>query len=201
MIIERNITPFSIRSDETISAALRKIDTNNEGFVFVLDDSGVLEGVLTDGDFRRWLLAKSSVDLEQKVGLVANNRFVSAGLHDKAETIAALFSAKIKFVPLSDERQRLVGLARQRQVMEGFQIGSHLISPESRCFIIAEIGINHNGSTENAKELILAAKSAGVDCVKFQMRNLGALYRNNNATNFSSEDLGAQYTQNMVAKF
>ena len=35
-------------------------------------------------------------------------------------------------------------------------------------YIIAEIGINHNGDMSLAKEMIVAAKNAGADCVKFQ---------------------------------
>ncbi|WP_294883662.1 MULTISPECIES: N-acetylneuraminate synthase family protein [unclassified Sulfurimonas] len=35
-------------------------------------------------------------------------------------------------------------------------------------FIIAEVGINHNGSVEIAKKMIDEAKECGVDCVKFQ---------------------------------
>jgi N,N'-diacetyllegionaminate synthase len=35
-------------------------------------------------------------------------------------------------------------------------------------FIIAEAGVNHNGSLDIAKQLVDAAKAAGVDCVKFQ---------------------------------
>jgi len=38
-------------------------------------------------------------------------------------------------------------------------------------YIIAEIGINHNGSLEVAKKLIDIASVAGCDCVKFQKRN------------------------------
>jgi N-acetylneuraminate synthase len=43
-------------------------------------------------------------------------------------------------------------------------------------FIIAEIGINHNGSLENAKKLIQVAKDCGCDAVKFQKRTIDIVY-------------------------
>jgi N-acetylneuraminate synthase len=43
-------------------------------------------------------------------------------------------------------------------------------------FIIAEIGINHNGDIDIAKDLIAAAKSAGCDAVKFQKRTIEKVY-------------------------
>ena len=43
-------------------------------------------------------------------------------------------------------------------------------------FIIAEIGINHNGSIKIAKELIDMAKEAGCDAVKFQKRDINIVY-------------------------
>lgn len=43
-------------------------------------------------------------------------------------------------------------------------------------FIIAEIGINHNGDIKIAKELINAAKDAGCDAVKFQKRTIDLVY-------------------------
>jgi len=43
-------------------------------------------------------------------------------------------------------------------------------------FIIAEIGINHNGSLEIAKKLIDIATDAGCDAVKFQKRNVEKVY-------------------------
>ncbi|WP_348799447.1 N-acetylneuraminate synthase [Flavobacterium adhaerens] len=38
----------------------------------------------------------------------------------------------------------------------------------NKTYIIAEVGVNHNGDSKIAKELIKEAKNAGADCVKFQ---------------------------------
>lgn len=46
-----------------------------------------------------------------------------------------------------------------------------------RIFIIAEIGINHNGSMQYAKELIDLAKDCGCDAVKFQKRTIDVVYK------------------------
>jgi N-acetylneuraminate synthase len=46
----------------------------------------------------------------------------------------------------------------------------------SKTFLIAEIGINHNGSIDIAKKLILNAKMAGFDAVKFQKRDINLVY-------------------------
>jgi len=54
--------------------------------------------------------------------------------------------------------------------VETVRIGSRLVGLNQPVFIIAEIGINHNGEVEVAKKLIDVAKDAGCDAVKFQKR-------------------------------
>ena len=49
-------------------------------------------------------------------------------------------------------------------------IGGRTLGNGSPCFVVGEIGINHNGDVETARKLIDAAKSAGCDAVKFQKR-------------------------------
>jgi N-acetylneuraminate synthase len=50
------------------------------------------------------------------------------------------------------------------------RIGERWIGDGHAVYIVAEIGINHNGDIEIAKQLIQAAKHAGVDAIKFQKR-------------------------------
>lgn len=50
------------------------------------------------------------------------------------------------------------------------KIGNKLIGPGLPCYIIAEIGINHNGDFDIAKQLIKMSADAGCDAVKFQKR-------------------------------
>lgn len=57
------------------------------------------------------------------------------------------------------------------------RIGDREIGPDEPTYIVAEIGINHNGDAELAKRLIDAAADAKVDAVKFQKRHLPSLYR------------------------
>lgn len=55
-------------------------------------------------------------------------------------------------------------------------IGTRSLGEGEPCFVIAEIGINHNGSLEIAKKLIDATVEAGADAVKFQKRSVAVVY-------------------------
>ena len=50
------------------------------------------------------------------------------------------------------------------------------MAPNQQPFLIAEIGINHNGDMAIAKEIMDAAADAGFDAVKFQKRTVDAVY-------------------------
>ena len=56
------------------------------------------------------------------------------------------------------------------------QIGSNLISDESDAYVIAEIGHNHQGDLEKARDLFHAAKMSGVQAVKLQKRDNKTLF-------------------------
>ena len=80
-------------------------------------------------------------------------------------------------------------------------VGSHVIGDRTPALVVAEIGINHNGSVAMAKELVDAAHAAGADCAKFQMRDLPTLYRNHGDADDGREDLGSQYVLGLLNRF
>lgn len=56
------------------------------------------------------------------------------------------------------------------------KIADRIIGKDNPCFIIAEIGINHNGSVALAKQMIDIAITTGCDAVKFQKRTIDVVY-------------------------
>jgi sialic acid synthase SpsE len=59
--------------------------------------------------------------------------------------------------------------------MQPMRIGQREVGENAPVFVIAEAGVNHNGSLETALELIDVAAEAGCDAVKFQKRNVRAM--------------------------
>ncbi len=55
-------------------------------------------------------------------------------------------------------------------------LGNKLVGDGQPCYIVAEIGINHNGDIDLAKRLISVAVAAGCDAVKFQKRTVDVVY-------------------------
>lgn len=57
-----------------------------------------------------------------------------------------------------------------------FTIGDKVVSSESDCYVIAEIGHNHQGNIDTCKAMFVAAAQCGADAVKLQKRDNRALY-------------------------
>ncbi|MGE5505901.1 MAG: N-acetylneuraminate synthase family protein [Actinomycetota bacterium] len=199
MNIEHNLARYVVFAEAPILDALAKMTQQKQRFIFSVTASGHLEGVVTDGDIRRWLVEQEHIDLTLPIARVSNKKFVSASVDEDPETVAQMFSEVIEFVPLLDGWGHLVAVAHRKPralVLGGFTIGS-----DSPAFLISEIGNNHNGDVELAHRLVDLAADAGAQCVKFQMRSMSSLYRNRGRADSSGEDLGAEYTLDLLARF
>ena len=199
MIIDRDIAPLIVFSEDDIVAALRKINANKRGVVLCVSGSGQLEGVLTDGDVRRWLVEGGEFDFDTSALKVANRDFTAVREGSDEATINARFSDRVSFVPIIDAHNHLLAVAWRDS--KTISIAGRTIGPGEPAYLIAEIGNNHNGSIELAKRLVDLAADAGADCAKFQMRDMSTLYRNEGAADDESADLGAQYTLDLLARF
>lgn len=80
------------------------------------------------------------------------------------------------------------------------RIGNRLLGNDEPCYVIAEIGNNHNGDFDRAIALVDAAVAAGADCAKFQMRKLDEVYRASSLSG-KDDDLAVEYTLDLLRRF
>jgi N-acetylneuraminate synthase len=79
-------------------------------------------------------------------------------------------------------------------VTETLHLGTATAGHGNPTYIIAEAGINHNGSVQIAKQLIDLAVDAGADAVKFQKRTLADTYLTELVKDPSIAEMGVEYT-------
>ena len=84
--------------------------------------------------------------------------------------------------------------------MAEIRIGNRTIGPGRPPFIVAEAGINHNGDVNLAKTMILAAKEAGADAVKFGMFKAEEFVGDPNLT-YTYVSQGREVTESMLGMF
>jgi len=199
MNVTKKIREFIVLSGESILAALNKLSASSSKTLFVVENSGVLLGSVTDGDFRRWITSSNTLDLEQPVDRIMNRSCVSCPQTSQYSDIFRYFRPDCKFIPLTDPVGRVVAVAHMNN--NELTLGHWTISENTPVFIIAEIGNNHNADIEMARSLIDKSISAGANCVKFQMRDMKCLYNLRDDDVPMQLDLSAQYTIDMLNKF
>lgn len=200
MILDRDIKRFCVRSSEKLKHVLVYLNQNKLRFLLCVDDSRRLVGVFTPGDLNRWLIADGTHSLDVPIIDVSQRKPLTAPEGADAYEIHAILG-KVAYVPIIDSDERPVAIATRRHLHKGLQISGRQISQNDPVFVIAEIGNNHNGSLDLAKRLIDEACASGADCAKFQMRDLSSLYANSGDSADARENLGSQYTLDLLSRF
>jgi N-acetylneuraminate synthase len=83
---------------------------------------------------------------------------------------------KLAWIEYKEKHTKDVLDRTKRKDLPKVKIGNKVVGDGQSVFIIAEIGINHNGDVEIAKKLIDVASEAGCDAVKFQKRTIDIVY-------------------------
>jgi mannose-6-phosphate isomerase-like protein (cupin superfamily) len=106
------IDKYLINKNETIKSALKKIDGNHLGIIFIEDDNKVV-GVATDGDIRRFMLKENNLglaihecmnkDFFYLIDSDVNNNLILESLNDK-----------IKVIPVLNTKRNLVSVISDR---------------------------------------------------------------------------------------
>ena len=93
--------------DETISirGALKKVEENHHGFVFLRNSEEQIVGLATDGDIRRGLIR--DVSLDDLITSCANHEFVWASVDTSREQLIKQLDGHIKFIPVLDDQRKL----------------------------------------------------------------------------------------------
>lgn len=115
---------FKIGSAKNIRDTIKQIDSNGEGFVFVVDDNDKVIGMVTDGDFRRAILNGTS--LAENCLVIANRSFIyiDKGVTER-EIINIFLQSRIDHLPVL-EGGNLVEILRRGD----FNLSGKVVLPD-----------------------------------------------------------------------
>lgn len=103
-----SLKKYIINKNSKLISALEKIDSNNKGFLVVIDDEKVC-GVITDGDIRRDLI--KAKDLNKTINTIYTDSFIFLTINDGFKKVVEFFKeSNIKFLPILDENKKLINI-------------------------------------------------------------------------------------------
>ncbi len=113
-----NMKNFLINSNRTVKQAMRQLSDIGERQLFVVDDGDILQGALSDGDIRKWILGNGALD--GMVEVVANKSPKSVGRDFTIGQVRSLMlDCRIEAVPVLDEHGRVEDVLIWDKVFSG----------------------------------------------------------------------------------
>ena len=106
------LNKFVLKKNLKIKDALNLFNKNGLGISFILNKKKLI-GILTEGDVRRSLL--KGFNLETGLTNIMNKSYLSLNVNSTDQKIRNLFSRRIKFIPLVDDKGNLVDIADYRK--------------------------------------------------------------------------------------
>ena len=93
MFIQNQIENYIIYKERTIKEALDKIDLNKLGFLIVVNKQLKVQGLVTDGDFRRSIL--NGIQLKERVEKISNRAFIFLDKDYTQDDVEKIFSGSV----------------------------------------------------------------------------------------------------------
>lgn len=123
---ETSLGAFKVRTDATILSALAAIDATGSGLCCLVDDSGALRAVFTDGDARRALLAGAALADAVLPHATTAPKTVPAGT-SRAHVLDLMSSLRLTTVPEVDAEGRLVAVHTLSDIVGGEKLPNRAV--------------------------------------------------------------------------
>ena len=107
-MVKTEIEKFIASKDVTVVEAMKLIDINTHGIIYIADENRKLTGSLSDGDIRRWIIRTG--DLNGKAELMMNRNPKSVFESERRSGASFMKNSKIHSVPVVDEQLRIVDI-------------------------------------------------------------------------------------------
>lgn len=104
------LVSLTVKNSASVKEAMKQMDAVGLKILFVVDDAGKFIGTLTDGDFRRWILA--SKDFNDEVKKICNRKpikFLSEN-YDVDMVKRVMVEHRLEAVPIVDNSQKIVNV-------------------------------------------------------------------------------------------
>lgn len=111
----KTLENFMVDQNASLAEALRRIDANSHGVVFVVDKGKHLVGAVSDGDIRRWILKSGSIDTE--VCQFMNEHPISILSDGRSQATTIMKKKQIHVLPVVDQRGIILDLCMENNSM------------------------------------------------------------------------------------
>lgn len=123
-MIKAELEIFVGKKSMIIADALKKIDKNSLGVLFIVDDADRLVGALSDGDIRRWLIKTG--DLNAGVVSAMNTSPKSLKIDQIESAHSKITKASVTAMPIVDDEMHIIEIIDNRNLEEYEHVNNKL---------------------------------------------------------------------------
>ncbi len=186
---DKSISAFCIEKQETIADAIQGFEKSKGLPLIVINQNNELIGSLSNGDVRKYLSASSSTLSDLVIEALNSNPHYAFDSDDISVIKMELSTEETRILPIINKKRELTSVAYFTDI--SFNINEKIITYRNNfIYLIAEIGVNHNGKLEEAMNLVDVAVNSGFDAVKLQFRSESTY---SNCKDTGDIDLGTEY--------